>query len=88
MQEELQQIIDCLDTSIPKTIRILFDKGLGSWICTCPNSSSHLHLIFFSIFIFFVAVFYYKVIIDYTVNSSQELSTSLLIRLLLKGIKG
>lgn len=28
MQEELQQIIDCLDTSIPETIRILAAPGI------------------------------------------------------------
>jgi len=28
MQEELQQIIDCLDTSIPETIRILAAHGV------------------------------------------------------------
>jgi hypothetical protein len=38
MQEELQQIIDCLDTSIPETIRILSAQSLESWMGTSPTT--------------------------------------------------
>lgn len=70
MQEELQQIIDSLDTSIPETIRILFDQGLGSWqVLGQTLLPAHVPLLSLSLFISFVIVYYHKETTAYAVVS-------------------